>query len=248
MGVYKPTGDIGNHYINCLWIKNIYGVYATDIGTMHNGCDRYDGCQFKLNGTCGAFYRATVPTLGQIIFDGTVFESNNKSGYDPNNPDPSKAGWALQFDFEETAYMSWNAITLRNVYFEYNGAGDIYCNRVRSLRIEDTRLQGNVELKESSVSLMNCYHTTGFGGDYMKVDDKSSIVAYEHRYNGYPNHKIFVHSISHDSTMESGHTNSSNQPDAAPWALSSVWGPLRTIKTTYKDIVISEQFDTGGET
>ena len=46
--VFKPFGNIGNHFIDCTWGNNIYGVYANGIpGLMHSGCDRYTGGHFS---------------------------------------------------------------------------------------------------------------------------------------------------------------------------------------------------------
>lgn len=227
--VFKFAGNIGNHFIDCTWTNNSYGVYANAlIGVMHNGCDRFTGGHFA--GHTEAALRYALDSI-QIILDGTIIE---------NNP-----GWAVRISNTQPTSMTWNEICLRNVYFERNGddnsGGDLLFENLRSVRIDGSKLH-RIWLRESSVNLYNCRYDAdagGIGGNGLLVDEKSSIVAYEHRYNSYPTSKIFVNSISYDGSWDVAQQR---------WHPTSVWGPLRVVTTTKENIEVSEQFDTSGET
>lgn len=207
-GVFKPTGNIGNHYIDCSWFGNTWGVYAngSESFQMHSGCDRYTGGHFTRSDEACIRYADDSITGGQIIIDGTVFEGNKKH--------------AISIFFNGDGLMPQNSISLRNVWFENNGSQggfDLYLEGVRSVRIEDGFIP-TMQLKASSVSMFNCRHDDDFNYNHptsrLVMDDKSSLVAYEHRYPTYPGNKIFVNSISYDATFE--RTNS--------YGVSSVWG------------------------
>jgi hypothetical protein len=113
-----------------------------------------------------------------------------------------------------------------------------------------------MELVGSSVNLYNCRFEGGWApgeeNNSIKVDNASSLVAYEHRYLGPPHDKIFVNSISYDATNEIGYKNWSNPStpaSPAPWLPTSVWGPLRAVIVSLKaDIVVTNQFEMSSET
>lgn len=222
-GVFKPNGNIANHYIDCNWAFNNYGVYAAGaLDNMHNGCDRYTGGELHGNLTAAIFYTDVNPGGGQIIFDGTIIERN--------------PGWGIYMTNTRGGKFLQCALSLRNIYFEWNGDqytngnGDIYLEGVRSVRIDDCSIWC-MTLYESSVNLYNCAHVPG--GDRLQMDQHSSLVAYEHRYLLEPSDKLFVNSISYDATQEF----------SGSWMPSSVWGPLRVIKATKVGIAVSTHFD-----
>jgi len=232
--VFKPSGNIGNHFIDCTWGNNVYGIYA--IGhpdDMHCGCDRYSGGHFSGSLEAAIAYGDNVGLGGQIIIDGTVIENN--------------IGYGITVFFSKGARLMWNAICLRNVWFETNnstgtkGARDIYFKGVHSARIDDSFIS-TMKLEDSTVNLFNCrqdgYFIEGHDYDNILVDEKSSIVAYEHRYKGYPGDKIYVNSISYDNSPEL------YNGDSSPRTRTSVWGPLRLIETSKSYIVVTEQFDS----
>lgn len=228
-GVFKPYGNIANHYIDCTWSFNNYGVYAVGaLGHMHNGCDRYTGGELHGNLTAAVYYSDPQPGGGQIIFDGTIIERN--------------PGWGIYMTNSGGAKFLQCALSLRNIYFEWNGDqytngnGDIYLAGVRSVRIDDCSIW-YMALYESSVNLYNCAHVGG--GEGLHMDQHSSLVAYEHRYVMSPSEKLFVNSISYDASPELG----DGQGGPAPWQNSSVWGPLRVVKATKLGIIISTHFD-----
>jgi len=140
--------------------------------------------------------------------------------------------------------MTQNAICIRNALFEANGAydntvgGDIEFEGVRSVRIDDCRIVCRMHLRDSSVNLYNCqlsFHGADALSDWYLVDEKSSLVAYELRFDGYPTNKVFVNSISYDGTLDISHRKS--QP-------TSVWGPLRCLTAIIpQNIIVSNHFD-----
>lgn len=234
-GVEKPFGNIGNHYIDCTWVNNTYGVYALGLSAnnMHSGCDRYSGGHFSGHGTACLRYFDDMAGGGQIIIDGTVFEQNSNA-------------WAIWMKRLNDGRKTSNAICLRNVWFELNGqgdaGGDLYFEGIRSVRIDDCAVAGRVHLIESSVNLYNCQLNAdaGHAPDYLYVDEKSSLVAYEHRYNSYPTSKVFVNSISYDGSQDIQNEN---------WQPTSVWGPLRCVNVTKSNesVVLTQQFDSAPE-
>jgi hypothetical protein len=102
---------------------------------------------------------------------------------------------------------------------------------VRSVRIDDCKL-GRIQLIESSVNLFNCRHDGGLH-PWIFVDSKSSLVAYEHRYNSHPTDRIFVNSISYDGTQDIA---------GDEWNGTSVWGPLRAVTATKGNILVTDHF------
>ncbi|HYD22999.1 MAG TPA: hypothetical protein VEB40_16060, partial [Flavipsychrobacter sp.] len=230
-GVYKPYGGIGNHYIDCTWSQNLYGVYALGEpvppgrpGGMHNGCDRYSGGCFEKSSQMAVYYRDYHHGGGQIIFDGAVFQFN---------------AVGIHILCTEDARMFQCAISIRNLYFENSGP-DLVFNGVRSARVEDCGIS-RMTLIGSSVNLFNCYNVPG--GDNLIVDDGSSVVAYEHRYKIGISKNLFVNSISYDATNELGLEGTATH-FPAPWAPSSVWGPLRAVTSANKqNVVLSTHFD-----
>lgn len=192
---------------------------------MESGCDKFDKGMFGGNSSAAIQYSDFINPAGQIIIDGTIFEDN------PN--------WAIVFSHSQNARMTWNGICIRNVWFEQNGndqgGGDMLIFGVRSVRIEDSRFRG-LTLMESSVSLFNCRYNEGIEGNFIHVDKRSSLVAYEQRYDGYPTDKIFINSISYDGTQVYNNEF---------WTPTSVWGPLRNVKSTILNpYLLSYQFDT----
>lgn len=135
--------------------------------------------------------------------------------------------------------MLGSAICLRNLWFEGNGTydntvgGDLNFEGVRSVRIDDTHITRKIQLVDSSVNLYNC-RLDNDQNHY--IDEKSSLVAYEHRYMYEQASKIFVNSISYDGSQDI----LQNQP----WQSTSVWGPLRCMTSTRNQFLVSEQFDT----
>lgn len=235
-GVDKPFGNIGNHYLNCTWRENVVGVSGRSFGApgrgMHNGCDRYTGGHLAKHDVAGLEY--TGGTL-QIIIDGTIIESNN---------DPTKSPWGIKISSSGRDRMLYDAVCIRNVYFETNGnnldGGDMYFEGLRSVRIDDCRLHDRIRLVESSVNLYNCLLTRDAGNTDVQVDvdKKSSLIAYEHRYSSFPTSRVFVNSISYDGShdiQEELHQS------------TSVWGPLRSVISTRSHFLVSEQFDTSSE-
>jgi hypothetical protein len=224
-GVHKPYGNIGNHYIDCTWRRNDYGVYAIGYpgsppgtGAMHFGCDKYSGCEFDFNITA-VHYEDINPGGGQIIFDGTAIHQSE--------------AWGILIKCTADAQFTQCAISLRSVYFEYNGFNDdqdLYLEGIRSVRVDDGNIWG-MTIENASVNLFNCSHVPG--GSRLRIDDRSSLVAYEHRYLDSISEKLFVNSISYDATPEL----------TGPWRQSSVWGPLRAVTATKDVIVLSTHFD-----
>lgn len=236
-GVFKFAGNIGTHYIDCTWESNTYGVYANSYypahnpvwGKQHSRCDRFTFGHFAGHTEACIRYENGNALSGQIIIDGTVLEQN--------------PGWAIKILGQGDGRVLQNAVCLRNVWVELNEAGDFEFIGVRSVRIDDSKF-GKIVLQESSVNLFNCRHDGGFspGGDWDQnfiVDSTSSLVAYEHRYNQYPNSNIFVNSISYDGAREVQNMD---------WEPTSVWGPLRVVTSTKENIIVSEQFDNVVET
>lgn len=237
-GVYKPHGNIANHFIDCTFTKNDIGVLAIakldPDSYMHAGCDRYSGGQFDTHTVACIQY---LDDVQQLIIDGTIFESNHEA-------------WAISIHVKEEPRMTWNAICLRNVWFESTGdnrpggsGGILDIEGVRSVRIDDCKLDGRIRLVDSSLNLYNCRLDSdagGVGGDNYQIDEKSSFVAYEHRYQSYPTSKIFVNSISYDGSQDILQQ---------PWQPTSVWGPLRCMTATMpnSDIVVLNHFDTVSE-
>lgn len=246
-GVFKPNGNIGNHFIDCTWFGNNYGVYANNNPGMHSGCDRYSGGHFIRHDLAAVRYADAIYGGGQIIFDGTVFEGN--------------AGFGIFMYYTLDARMLYNAISLRNVWFEDNGrvvvngvkvnnkitlggvtytCTDVYFEGVRSVRIDDSTVD-RMQLVSSSVNMFNCRQYGVFQSDntypIIEVDEKSSLVAYEHRYFSPMSDKIFVNSIAYDA---SGDFWSSFEP-------TSVWGPLRVVSPSSPFATISNHFDTVSE-
>lgn len=231
IGVFKPYGNIGNHFIDCDWGSNSIGVKAVGVpGIMHAGCDRYSGGHVSGSAIAGLLYEGGDGGTPQIIIDGTIFENNHSA-------------WAISISSSSVSSMLSNAVSLRNVWFEQNGeganGGDMYFNGLRSVRIDDCRIFDRISLVDSSVNLYNCLLTRNSGNvgnlDYaVDVDDKSALVAYELRYFGFPTSKVFVNSISYDG---------SHDIQNEPWQSTSVWGPLRCVNSTRSQFLVSEQFD-----
>ncbi|MBS1628490.1 MAG: hypothetical protein JST27_00380 [Bacteroidetes bacterium] len=228
IGVFKPFGNIGNHFIDCTWDSNTIGVKAIGVANqMHAGCDRYSGGHFSGCEIAGLLYEGGDASAPQVIIDGTIFE---------NNPD----AWAISISSTGKGRMFKNAVCLRNVWFECNGhddiGGDLYFEGVRSVRIDDSGIDGRIHILGSSVNLYNCLVTRNAGNtpDYLYVDEKSSLVAYEHRYYSYPTSKVYVHSISYDGSQDI-------QPEN--WQPTSVWGPLRCCTVLVLNQIVSQQFD-----
>ena len=232
--VYKPWGNIGNHFIDCNWSNNVHGIYAQGFRDdpnhrgMHSGCDRYSGCHFEYHLEVAIAYSDLIGGNGQIILDGTVIENNYNYG--------------ITIFYSDDARMTTNAICLRNVWFENNnsnnvGASDIYLYGVRTVRIDDSNIN-TMQLVESSINMYNCRYNSDAGNivGNIHVDNMSSIVAYEQRYNSYPSSKIFVNSISYDGSQDIQHE---------AWQPTSVWGPLRVVTATILNYyLLSYQFDT----
>lgn len=240
-GVFKQYGNIGNHYIDCTWERNNYGIYADAlVDKMQSGCDRYSGGHFDGHSVAAIRYADLTHVAGQIIIDGTIIENT--------------AGWGIKIYCTGNARMLVNAVSIRNVFMGRNGdedgnGGDMLFEGVRSVRIDDTNFF-RLKLIASSVNLFNCRHDSNWAAGQLSnaisVDTASSLVAYEHRYNGPPTDKVFVRSISFDSTNETGYWDPSNPTNPlapAPWIPTSVWGPLRAVTCTKLGIVLSNQFE-----
>ncbi len=227
-GVYKK-GSLGNHFIDCTWNGNEVGVWAETAPLLgaNGASDRYSGGSFENCSTACLQYIGSAP---QLIIDGAVFEYNHTA-------------WAISIKLSGEARMLQCAICIRNVWFEGNGdfatktGGDFEFEGVRSVRIDDTGITGRIRLVDSSVNLYNCKLDSDAGGilsgDHY-VDDRSSLVAYEHRYLTYPTSKVFVNSISYDGSQDIL---------GQGWQPTSVWGPLRSVVSTRRNIVASNHFD-----
>jgi hypothetical protein len=246
--VYKPFGNLGNSYTECLWVSNNYGYWAQGYNVsqhwMHAGCDRFIGGEMHSNDYAAIYYTDSVGGGVQIILDGIIIEGN--------------PGFGLFVKFSGLARMTAFAISIRNVWFEENGGKgsgsdwlnyqvtidgvtydgkDMYFEGVRSVGIVDG-LVNRIKLVESSVNMNNCSSDNAALGYSIEVDDLSAIVANELRYIYQPSDQIFVNSISYDGTGDiSG--------DPAP--PTSVWGPLRTVNQYGTDnIKISQRFYNSG--
>lgn len=236
-GVVKEFGSIGNHFIDCTWDSNDIGVHAIGVPGMHCGSDKYTGGHFSWNHIAGLHYDGGVGGVMHLIVDGAYFEQNNRDA--PNF-------WAIWIKASTKQAMLWSAICLRNLYFEKNGeeggtGGDMRFEALRSVRIDDCGF-GKMHLIESSVNLYNCSMNSNEGNapndDSVSVDEKSSLVAYEHRYSSYPTSHIFVNSISYDGSWDIA---------GEGWQSTSVWGPLRCITTSKRNSVLTHQFDSVSE-
>ena len=237
-GIYKPTGNIGNSYTNCLWYDNNYGYWGQGglaPHFMHVGCERFIGGQMNSNDFAAIYFYGENDGTGQIILDGIIIEGN--------------AGFGIFVRFLYLSQLMVNAICLRNVWFELNGGHivedqehdfwldndilidsnyysgrDMYFEGVRSVRIDDG-IVNRITLYRSSVNLYNCRSDNAGFGYKVDVDYQSSLVAYELRYNFQPSDNIYVNSISYDGTAE---PNIGNNLKTG----TSVWGPLRVITQT----------------
>lgn len=241
-GVFKRYGNIGNHFIDCTFNDNKVGVYAqADPRGMQAGNDKYTGGLFENHTEACLQYVGDAP---MIIIDGTTFQFNHTA-------------WAIYISIEEQKSMTWSGICIRNVWLEDNGVWDkdrnpnqtggaLYFEGVRSVRIEDAGIFNRIKLFNSSVSLYSCRLDTDKGGirdDNQHIDEKSSIVAYEHRYVSYPTSKVFVNSISYDASQEIYRPQPyPNPPMIEGWQPTSVWGPLRCLISTMQNVICNSVY------
>lgn len=241
-GVYKPTGNIDNYFLNCMFYQCEFGYYAQSVPEMHCGCDKFIG-GFIGETTSVGIYVESDGLYGQLILDGLIMEANY--------------GFDIFMKMKNEARMTFNGVEIRNVWMEGNSnnpnfptvtldgitypSQELYFEGVRSVTISQNLVK-DIQLKASSVNLYNCksdnYHSRQpWSWPYrIEVDSDSSLVAYELRYEGVVSENIFVHSSTYDGTTDIRlNTNE----------LTSLWGALRPVlQTGNNNIMVAQHYDT----
>lgn len=82
VGIYKPTGNIGNKYTSCSFTGNNYGYRAKSATTMvmHSGCDTFDDCQFDGTNTWAIDLTNTTDGFGQFAIENSIFQFSGGGG------------------------------------------------------------------------------------------------------------------------------------------------------------------------
>ena len=76
VGIYKPTGNIGNRYTSCSFTGNNYGYRAKSATTMvmHSGCDTFNDCQFDGTSIWAIDLTNTTDGFGQFTVENSIFQ------------------------------------------------------------------------------------------------------------------------------------------------------------------------------
>lgn len=111
-GIYKPKGNIGNTYTNCLIAGNDYGYYAVDFINMHAGCEIFKGGHIEGSSHAAIYVNANY-FYGQVIIDGTIIEGNQ--------------GFGIYLKLKNTGQMMFTPMEIRNVWVEGNAIPQFSC-------------------------------------------------------------------------------------------------------------------------
>jgi Pectate lyase superfamily protein len=83
IGIYKPWGNIGNHFYDCSFYKCNYHIFAKGyfqagtVYTHHAGADTLTDCHFQAAQTCSIYIDGGGSnSTGNYVLTGCIFESN----------------------------------------------------------------------------------------------------------------------------------------------------------------------------
>jgi hypothetical protein len=243
IAIYKPWGNIGNHFYDCSFYKCNYHIFvlgylqAGSPYTEHAGADTITDCHFQLAQICSIYFDGGgANSTGNYVLTGCVFESNPGITFYVNNF-ASYGSFSGGLLFEHVWFEESVKDTIPRILKNVSYAPTVLVAVDSNVNFENTNTV-SCNLTRANLFYNNCSDGVTVGGLIVK-DSKSSVIVNNLRLangesydaSGIQNNDFFTRDIIYEQN-----------PIALNYTITTKTKPRSVISHSSNNVLASESF------